>query len=231
MKKKILVVNGASYALAVDGLAEVTSRVSEFMDNPDDFSLVLFTGGEDVSPFLYHDNSPKSYCHFSVERDLYEQTIFEHARDNGVLMTGICRGLQFLNVMCGGRMMHHLVGHSGQHHEMKTLNGDYIYVNSYHHQMVLPPEDAIIVGWSAIKRSSYYIGRDDKDEEYSGEENECVIFPEAKAFGVQYHPEMMERTSAGYIFYYNMVRSALDNSWEDFVSKYTTGEKHAEVSA
>lgn len=230
MRKKVLVVNGASYSKALGDLIEATSRVSHFMARPQDFSLVLFTGGEDISPFLYQDESPKGYCQINPARDLFEQEIFEMALKHNVLMTGICRGVQFLNVMAGGRMMHHLSGHAGQQHDMTTLCGDIIHVNSLHHQMVLPAPDAIVAGWATHKRSNYYIGTGDEDVKYDGKENEFIIFPKIKAFGVQYHPEMMIETSSGYMYYYNMVRMALDSEWKDFIEHYS-GDKHVKTSA
>ncbi len=229
MPNKILVLNGPSYRGVVDGLGEVTTRSSEFFNEPNDFKLILFTGGEDVTPMLYGDTSPKGICYYSKERDKFEIDVYEKASKLGIKMTGICRGVQFLNVMAGGRMMHDISGHAGRNHFMKTIVGDEFVVNSYHHQMILPPASAKVIGWAAKSLSRSYIGNADLTVDYTGKENEAVIFPRTKSFGVQYHPETMERSSEGFTYYRDMIINALELQWDDFVATYTGGENNDTV--
>lgn len=229
--KNILVLNGHSYGNAIAGLGRIVTDVRLFLDYPDKFELILFTGGEDVSPELYGDDSPEGYCYNNPRRDAEEMRVFELALKKEILMTGICRGVQFLNVMSGGRMMHHVDNHAGRNHLMETfISSAPIYVNSLHHQMVVPNEKGIIVGWSVPRLSKTYIGRRDLAEAYEGPEVEAVIFPETRSFGVQYHPEMMDRSSDGYLFYKKMVHAALSNPFEIFVEMYNNKE-HADGAA
>ena len=221
MPDRILVLNGPGYRSVVDGLGDVTTKAKEFQDNPEEFKLVLFTGGEDVTPMLYGDMSPKGMCHYSMERDKFEIDIYEIAQAHGIKKTGICRGVQFLNVMSGGRMMHDITSHAGPPHLMETATGKSFVVNSYHHQMILPPSDAKVVGWAKNRISRSYIGNGDLKVVYLGKENEAVIFPRTNSFGVQYHPEVMERDSEGFNYYRNMIIDALELSWEDFILLYT----------
>lgn len=222
--KKILVVGYTDYADSIYGLGEITARVSEFMQNPDKFSLILFTGGEDIHPSFYNDTSPHQICCANIARDRREMVIYERAVKNKVLMTGICRGLQFLNVMDGGKMVHHLDSHAGVNHRMLTHEGEIIRVNSLHHQMILPKKSAIITGVAPYKLSSEYIGANDTIFKYEEDEIEAAIFPEIMSFGVQYHPEMMPTHSDGYKYYYDMVKFALSNPWDRFIAEYDTNK-------
>jgi anthranilate/para-aminobenzoate synthase component II len=223
MSDKILVLNGPSYRNVVDGLGDVTTKASEFLSDPNAFKMVLFTGGEDVTPMLYGDTSPRGICHNSVERDKFEITVFEKAVNLGIKMTGICRGVQFLNVMSGGRMMHDITNHGGVSHPVVTLLGESLMVNSYHHQLVLPPSDAKVVGWAETNISRSYVGNADLKVDYRGKENEIVIYPRTKSFGVQYHPECMSKDSKGFSYYRNMIIDSLELPWEKFVEVYTIG--------
>ena len=220
---KILVVEGMSYGLPVETFGKLTDDVKDFMENPAEFDLVLFTGGADISPELYNHTSPRGECFYNKTRDMREIVIFKHALKHGIKMTGICRGFQFLNVMAGGYMIHHLNGHSGASHDMRTSRDEKLYVNSLHHQMAVLPKNAFLIGWSDERQSGIYIGDGDKPEAIMPEyEVESAIFPEINAAGVQYHPEMMPKDSAGFRWYEELVESLLAaENMEEMVSFYT----------
>ena len=225
--KKILVVDGFSYANTVASLGEVTMDITEFIENPDDFSLVMFTGGSDVSPELYGDTSPKGFCGNNRPRDDNEIVIFNHALDNDIKITGICRGSQFINVMSGGKMMHHIENHNiGGVHPLVLSNPKIatILVNSYHHQMIIPPDNGHIIGWCGEKRSDIYVGDKDKLVKWDKPETEIILVPETKCCGVQYHPETMPKESNGFKFYQQLMTDFLLMEIDDFTTIYT-GEK------
>lgn len=228
-KNKILIVNGSYYGAAVEGLGELCYESQDFLEHPEDYILILFTGGEDVSPALYDDISPKGYCHTSPARDSREKTIFDCALKHGIKMTGICRGSQFINVMSGGRMLHHINGHGlgGEHTMSNHKNDEIIEVTSTHHQMSVPGPDGLLVAWSTAKRSDVYIGREDKEEAYDGPEVESLLYPSTKCFGVQYHPEYMYTDSPGYKWYWQAVKDFLELSMEDFIATYTDSKDDA----
>jgi gamma-glutamyl-gamma-aminobutyrate hydrolase PuuD len=212
-----------SYGRPATNLGILDGNISRFMATPTDYKLIIFTGGADVSPHMYGETSPNHLCGTNPARDEAEARIFKLAAENGILMTGICRGLQLLNVMSGGKMIHHLDGHAGSRHLMQTPIGVEIMVNSLHHQMILPPASAKVIGWSADRLSRRYFGDRDENVEYGGFEMEAAIFPENKAFGVQYHPEMMGDASEGASFYRQMLKNALSLPWDTFVTAYTKG--------
>lgn len=223
--KKILVLNGNSYFNAIRNLGVPSFDFIDFVENPHEYGLVLFTGGEDVDPSMYGETSPKRLCGSNLHRDLHEKEIYEIALNNGIKMTGICRGSQFINVMNGGRMIHHLNGHAGADHLMETLKDDeLIPVNSAHHQMSIPSKDGIVVGWASEKRSNIYYGDKDLPVEWSGPETEALLYPKTQCFAVQYHPEWLSDDHPGYRWYWEAVRDFLNMPIEYFTILYK-GEK------
>jgi len=99
--------------------------------------FVQFTGGADVSPMLYGEGKHHTTGN-NPARDDFEADIFFEAVALGKGVLGICRGSQFLNVMCGGELWQHVNNHAvGGGHMLKDLTtGDEIQVSSTHHQMM-----------------------------------------------------------------------------------------------
>ena len=220
-KKKILVPVHLGYGRSVAAIGDITDDCKSFFKNPKKFDMILFTGGEDVDPKLYGDKSPHKMCSFFTERDAFEVSIFDIALKYSIPMVGICRGLQLFNVMAGGKLMHHIKGHGGSVHKIDVIDGEKqntFKVNSMHHQMIIPKDDVIITGWSTENLSSgVYYGANDERVKYDSVEVEAAIFPELKAFGVQYHPECMEKETAGFIYFESMAKDILNSTWEEFM--------------
>lgn len=107
-----------------------------FVDNVDEAEVVLFTGGQDVSPDLYGcKKHPTTKCKQS--RDLSDITIFSKIKRNQVAL-GICRGSQFLCVMNGGLLIQNVTNHLIEDtHEITNGNKTY-QIRSTHHQMQYP---------------------------------------------------------------------------------------------
>lgn len=223
---KILVVEYASYDAPVKALGDVSYDVREFMNKPESFDLVMFTGGADISPELYGHTSPRHTCYCNKSRDTREVYVFNIARKHNIKMTGICRGLQLLNVLAGGTLIHHLDNHTGQPHKMTTFDGSFI-VNSLHHQAVILPEGAVPIGWSSERRSNVYIGdKDEPMERWPDHEIEAAILPSINAAAVQYHPEMLPSAAPGFKWYQDLVAALLQaDTMEELVDLYTEGNK------
>jgi putative glutamine amidotransferase len=157
--------------------------------------LVLFAGGHDVSPELYgHRKSRFTYSY--PRRDEEEVHDFLAAKQAGIPMVGICRGMQFLTAVTGGKLFQDVNGHAGPRHIMVTDKGEEFVVNSLHHQMCDPwhgQEEFKLLGWSKEKQSDIYLG-EDVLVEGPPVEPEAIYWPGIKAFAVQWHPEMMYPT-------------------------------------
>ena len=79
-------------------------------NNIDDFEKCdgfVLTGGVDIDTSLYGGAS--SYNHqpdqFQRERDLFEEKIFRYSQFHQLPVLGICRGLQLVNVLLGGKLI------------------------------------------------------------------------------------------------------------------------------
>lgn len=207
--KPIFVLNGAGYYKAVEKLGPMCTLIKDFVKNPTQFQFVLFTGGEDIAPSLYGDKSPLGFCMYSNYRDSIEQIVYKIALKNKIKMVGICRGLQFLTAMAGGKLLHHVENHVGNDHVM-YLNFPWeekkaILVNSYHHQMALPTKEGIVLGHAPKSIAKNYYGDEDKQVDWEGEDVEAMYLPNINAFGVQWHPEALKSTSDGYCWFNTMV--------------------------
>jgi gamma-glutamyl-gamma-aminobutyrate hydrolase PuuD len=198
---EILVVNDYDglYSAFWGALGEIHQSVPKFMANPERFGLVCFTGGEDVSPELYGHQNLASYN--SLARDKRELLIFEVAQKHGIPMTGICRGSQFLNVMCGGTMVQDLRrSHGGHKHGCWTYDGQSFEVTSSHHQMIVPGSTGSSLAWAEIALDPDNFTYDgsfrDLAELYTEEGQikivEAIHYPTERVFGVQHHPEWQD---------------------------------------
>lgn len=67
---------------------------------------LLLVGGEDIDPQNYIDgNITNQHCLMvDSDRDYTELTLAKIAIDRGIPIMGICRGMQILNVACGGTL-------------------------------------------------------------------------------------------------------------------------------
>lgn len=141
----------------------------ELTDDPFKADLFQFMGGEDVTPEIYGEKNTRSHNNF--QRDLTEMAIFALAKRLDKPMVGICRGGQFLNVMCGGTMLQHIDGHALRDgHELHIIQeygeDEVIMATSTHHQLMQPDYNksellayATIVGDSDPEVVYYYNDR------------------------------------------------------------------------
>jgi putative glutamine amidotransferase len=66
---------------------------------------LLLTGGEDVGPALYHEEPHAQLGEVDDARDAFEIALIARARTRGLPILAICRGVQILNVACGGSLV------------------------------------------------------------------------------------------------------------------------------
>ena len=228
-KTKVLVVNDVTYDGIARNFGDTVHNPGYFISHPEEFKLVLFTGGADIDPVFYGHSSPYKFCFSNIERDKEEILIFDIAVKNNIPITGICRGCQLINVVNGGEMIHHVDNHEHMiHHKVITHTGEKFKVNSLHHQMCVIDPSGYVLAWAYPRMSDIYIGDEDKEFDYTGPETEALYYPKTKAFGVQYHPEMMPNKSRGYEWYVNAVFDLINESSEYFINKYC-GVKHVSV--
>jgi putative glutamine amidotransferase len=123
-----------------EAIAEAPARLSRF-------DGVVLPGGGDLSPARYAQ-AADAHCEAPDElQDEFDLAVIRAVLGHAVPALAICRGLQVLNVACGGTLRQHLpdgpVPHLGGLHEVAIARGtrlqqlagaDTITVSSYHHQ-------------------------------------------------------------------------------------------------
>jgi hypothetical protein len=188
-RKIYIVGGGAAYANWMQGV---------IVPNMKDADLVVFTGGEDVTPALYN-RAPHPTTYYNRTRDIEEQIEFNNALLANKPMIGICRGSQFLCVMAGGILVQNQ--RHPNWHPIETSDGKIIMVTSTHHQRQYPwtlPNDAYnIIGWCNL--SPYSQGESEDDDlsrdpsvaSESLEEVEICYYKKINALAIQSHPEMV----------------------------------------
>jgi len=168
----------------------------EFLKKIDGF---VFTGGQDISPEFYNERPARELGKVEPVRDSYELAVARELIYNTYMpVLGICRGIQLINVACGGSLyqdipsekpdaLYHSVHQYPKHHPTHKVNiieGSKLYeifgskcimVNSFHHQAVKKPAEGFIVTATA--------------EDGLIEAIECT--GERFILAVQWHPEMM----------------------------------------
>lgn len=162
---------------------------------------LLLTGGADLAPALYGEETLPQCGEVEAERDGPELELTRWALDAGTPVLGVCRGMQVLNVARGGTLYQDIVTqHPGSpRHDVTEHGRTYLahaialnpnsrlaailgtsapMVNSLHHQAVKDVGAGVeIVGWS---------------EDGIAEALELPGYPFALA--VQYHPEELYLT-------------------------------------
>ena len=81
------------------------ARAMSALDGAD---ALLLTGGEDLDPSWYGAPASPALGEVDRDRDLFELALFAAARQRGMPILGICRGLQLINVALGGTLWQHL---------------------------------------------------------------------------------------------------------------------------
>ncbi|MDP9797092.1 putative glutamine amidotransferase [Catenuloplanes nepalensis] len=127
---------------------------------------LLLAGGADIGPGLY-GAEPDAATGTRPDRDAGEVALLTAALRTGLPILGVCRGMQLLAAVHGGRLHQHLpdvLGHEkhrpapgvfGAHglrcaagSRIAALLGPEAEVNTYHHQGVADPGRLTATGWA-----------------------------------------------------------------------------------
>jgi putative glutamine amidotransferase len=140
---------GLTIAMLPPGDASVASLVSRF-------DALIFAGGGDINPTLYHQAPHPMLYGLNDERDQTELALLREALSHNLPMLCICRGMQLLNVALGGTLHQHLpdvlpdgiphrsdqgavyhnVSITPQSQLAEACGQPTVHINSYHHQAV-----------------------------------------------------------------------------------------------
>jgi len=188
---------GFAVMLAPDpALAEDPAEALDLVDG-----LVL-AGGADIDPGSYGAAPHEKTAGTVPERDAYEIALTRGAIERDMPLLGICRGMQLLNVACGGTLLQHLPERFG-HHEHRRVLGSF---DGADHDVELREGTLAmrVVGETRHATKSHHhqgIDRLGEGLVVSGVSAmdglpEAIELPESRfVLGVQWHPEADE-TSA-----------------------------------
>jgi len=173
-------------------------RAGDYLDRID---ALILTGGDDPHPRLFGEQPHPKLEAVDERRDLLEIELARGARARGMPLFGICRGIQILNVACGGGLIQDIasqapraIGHSqttiGDQlwHEVEVapksllerlVGGSPLRVNSFHHQACREAGEGLVATATAIGDGLI----------------EALEDPGAPfLLAVQWHPEVSEAT-------------------------------------
>ena len=156
---------------------------------------LLFSGGSDIDPSFYDAEPHPSVNGTRPDRDRAELALMQAALDRELPVLAVCRGMEIMNVACGGDIVQHLpdvVGHEDHKHtpgvfgdhevdleprsRLGTILGERAPVKSHHHQGVGRLGQGLVESaWA-------------EDGTIEGIENPSRPF----ALGVLWHPEQGE---------------------------------------
>ncbi len=161
----------------------------------DRIDAVLLAGGSDVDPASYGAEPAPETAGARADRDSFELALLRRAIERDMPTLGICRGMQMLNIACGGSIDQHIptaLGGSSLHREVAGTFSDHevtidpgslaaravgrerATVKSHHHQGVGRLGEGLVVS-----------GRSATDELI-----EAIELPDRRyALGVLWHPE------------------------------------------
>lgn len=138
-----------------------TDKTTDLKDLADRLDGIIFTGGEDVGPHHFGEFPSAKLGNISNDRDLNEIALANYViKETKKPVMGICRGLQLINVVCGGTLYQDLQENGYNNHTVDSypryipchkndivngsmlhsiVNTDVLGVNSFHHQAAKQP--------------------------------------------------------------------------------------------
>lgn len=159
--------------------------------------LLILTGGGDL-PAKYYTETVSA--NEQPERDKTEHFLFEYAVKHRRPVLGICRGMQFINALMGGKTVKNFVCKEtrtcGTDHIIKSET-EALIVNHYHNDFIRPEN-------LAKELTPLFF------DEGNGTV-EIFVCPEKKILAFQYHPERGFSDKESYLKTQKMIRTFIEN--------------------
>jgi len=132
----------------------------------DKLDALILAGGSDVDPASYGEKPHPETDGAREERDRFELGLAHRALERDMPVLGICRGMEMLNVACGGTLEQHIERVDLHRHTpgeycdhavrlepgslaVRVAGAERVEVRSHHHQAVAElGEGLVATGWS-----------------------------------------------------------------------------------
>lgn len=136
-------------------LVKSKSIIQDYVNLCDGF---LFCGGEDITPLLFGQEPASGIGATDISLDLFQIRLMKSILETDKPILAICRGMQILNVACGGTIFQDLcntnleiINHMQTSQSRKDVShrvffeprtrvqrilGDFAFTNSFHHQAI-----------------------------------------------------------------------------------------------
>jgi putative glutamine amidotransferase len=182
---------GLGLLLPVDAhVSEDSDEVLELLDG------LLLAGGADIDPGSYGQSAHAETVDTVPERDSFEIALTRAAIERDLPILGICRGMQLINIACGGTLQQHLPERFG-HGEHRRVIGS--FDGSEH--------DVLLTEGSLAARAAGEVAHVTKSHHHQGVDRlgeglvvsglstlddlpEAIELPQRRfVLGVQWHPE------------------------------------------
>lgn len=162
----------------------------------------LLTGGIDVTPSFYGGASdyPGKPDIFLPERDGFEKLIYEYSQASKIPVLGICRGMQYINILEGGKVLED-IGPANLIHKKETEDKVH-YVNIGHNSMlyaIIGTEKGIVNSAHHQGVNGYILSNNLIANSYADSPDQLIEGLEFKdktnksfMLAVQWHPERMK---------------------------------------
>jgi putative glutamine amidotransferase len=165
----VLLPRGYSDAVqAAGGIAMLLPPDDSLVDAPEDvlgaLDALLLAGGRDIDPLTYGATPDPAVGETSPERDRFELALVSAALERNMPVLGVCRGMEMLNVACGGTLVQHLDGELLERHRhtpgvfsdhevrldagslaARAAGAELVAVRSHHHQAIDELGEGLVV--------------------------------------------------------------------------------------
>jgi len=176
---------------------------------------LVLTGGGDLCPSTYGEDPQHPQVRYvNAERDRFEVALAQAVLAQGIPVLGICRGMQLLNVVSGGKLIPHVpdVYDELDHFnpaDRKPIRHNVSLIRSTRLHQIVGAEEISVVSWhhQAIRDvpSGWRLAARSTDELIEAIEHETHPW----AVAVQWHPEFTFEEAEHFRLFQAFVQAAL----------------------
>jgi putative glutamine amidotransferase len=160
-------IDAVELAGGVSILLPLIAEEGEAVQALDGIDALIMTGGEDIDPSYYNEEVEPTLEEVNAARDQSDFILLTAALERDMPILAICRGYQFLNVVCGGTLyqdiptqfetetlhrsldqvdfVYHNIDIAEGSQLAEIMGSDPINVNSWHHQAIKDLGDGLSV--------------------------------------------------------------------------------------